>query len=216
MPLTPEGVSNKRFTAVRLREGYDMTEVDQFLDEVEAELARLYRENDELRAKLGIVGPQSDAEQDSAEPTGRAETSQPTERTDPTEDGDGSGATALTSLSKPDESAAAAPAAAVAPDREQIDADAATGEAARVAEPAREPRVERIEVSTTAEASAAATRLLELAGRNADELVEDARAQAENILSAAQAEAAQVSQEARTRSEQLDSETAARREQLFG
>lgn len=52
MPLTPEDVSNKRFTPVRLREGYDMGEVDQFLDEVEAELARLTRENDELRAKL--------------------------------------------------------------------------------------------------------------------------------------------------------------------
>src|SRR5690242_2313871 len=52
MPLTPEDVSNKRFTAVRLREGYDMGEVDQFLDEVEAELTRLVSENDELRAKL--------------------------------------------------------------------------------------------------------------------------------------------------------------------
>ena len=52
MPLTPEDVSNKRFTPVRLREGYDMGEVDQFLDEVEAELARLTRENDDLRQKL--------------------------------------------------------------------------------------------------------------------------------------------------------------------
>src|SRR4051812_48452860 len=51
MPLTPEDVSNKRFTPVRLREGYDMGEVDQFLDEVEAELARLTRENDDLPTK---------------------------------------------------------------------------------------------------------------------------------------------------------------------
>ena len=55
MPLTPEDVSNKRFTPVRLREGYDMGEVDQFLDEVEAELARLTRENDDLRSKLAAV-----------------------------------------------------------------------------------------------------------------------------------------------------------------
>jgi DivIVA domain-containing protein len=55
MPLTPEDVSNKRFTPVRLREGYDMGEVDQFLDEVEAELARLTKENDELRAKLATA-----------------------------------------------------------------------------------------------------------------------------------------------------------------
>jgi DivIVA domain-containing protein len=52
MPLTPEDVSNKRFTPVRLREGYDMGEVDQFLDEVEAELDRLTKENDDLRSKL--------------------------------------------------------------------------------------------------------------------------------------------------------------------
>jgi DivIVA domain-containing protein len=53
MPLTPEDVSNKRFTPVRLREGYDMGEVDQFLDEVESELARLIKENDDLRERLG-------------------------------------------------------------------------------------------------------------------------------------------------------------------
>ena len=52
MPLTPEDVGNKRFTPVRLREGYDMGEVDQFLDEVESELSRLTRENDDLRSKL--------------------------------------------------------------------------------------------------------------------------------------------------------------------
>ena len=55
MPLTPEDVSNKRFTPVRLREGYDMGEVDQFLDEVEAELARLTNENDDLRSKLSTA-----------------------------------------------------------------------------------------------------------------------------------------------------------------
>ncbi len=55
MPLTPEDVSNKRFTPVRLREGYDMGEVDQFLDEVEAELDRMVAENNDLRAKLAAA-----------------------------------------------------------------------------------------------------------------------------------------------------------------
>ena len=55
MPLTPEDVSNKRFTPVRLREGYDMGEVDQFLDEVESELERLLKENDDLRSKLAAA-----------------------------------------------------------------------------------------------------------------------------------------------------------------
>ncbi|MDP9319327.1 MAG: DivIVA domain-containing protein, partial [Actinomycetota bacterium] len=52
MPLTPEDVHKKTFTPVRLREGYDMGEVDQFLDEVETELIRLHQENEELRTKL--------------------------------------------------------------------------------------------------------------------------------------------------------------------
>ncbi len=46
MPVTPEDVQKKTFTPVRLREGYDMGEVDQFLDEVEAELTRLHQEID--------------------------------------------------------------------------------------------------------------------------------------------------------------------------
>ncbi|MCX6419225.1 MAG: DivIVA domain-containing protein [Actinobacteria bacterium] len=51
MALTPEEVRNKQFTTVRLREGYDEDEVDAFLDEIEAELARLLSENDELRQR---------------------------------------------------------------------------------------------------------------------------------------------------------------------
>ncbi len=52
MPLTSEDVSRKKFTAVRLREGYDTAEVDAFLEEVEAELVRLTQENAELHIKL--------------------------------------------------------------------------------------------------------------------------------------------------------------------
>jgi DivIVA domain-containing protein len=74
MPLTPEDVSNKRFTPVRLREGYDMGEVDQFLDEVESELARLTKENDDLRAKL------SAAQSGSSAPAAAAPTPAPVER----------------------------------------------------------------------------------------------------------------------------------------
>ena len=55
MPLTPEDVHKKTFTPVRLREGYDMGEVDQFLDEVEVELTRLHAENDDLRSKLSAA-----------------------------------------------------------------------------------------------------------------------------------------------------------------
>jgi DivIVA domain-containing protein len=50
--LTPADVRNKQFSTTRLRPGYDEEEVDAFLDEVEGELDRLLRENEELRSKL--------------------------------------------------------------------------------------------------------------------------------------------------------------------
>lgn len=52
MPLNPEEVVNKRFSPTKFRQGYDEEEVDEFLDEVVAELRRLNSENEELRAKL--------------------------------------------------------------------------------------------------------------------------------------------------------------------
>jgi DivIVA domain-containing protein len=66
MTLTPQDVQNKSFLTVRLREGYDMQEVDQFLDEVEAELQRLLGENDDLRAQLASAQDQQPADVDGA------------------------------------------------------------------------------------------------------------------------------------------------------
>ncbi len=63
MALTPEDVHKKTFTPVRLREGYDMGEVDQFLDEVEVELTRLHEENDDLRSKLSAASTGAPAQQ---------------------------------------------------------------------------------------------------------------------------------------------------------
>jgi len=52
MPLSPEDVVEKRFNPTRVREGYAQDEVDDFLDEVVAELRRLTGENTELRSQL--------------------------------------------------------------------------------------------------------------------------------------------------------------------
>jgi DivIVA domain-containing protein len=183
MPLTPEDVSNKRFTPVRLREGYDMGEVDQFLDEVEAELERLLKENDDLRSKLS-------AAQDGA----------PVPATPPVE--------------KPAE-----------PEKAEEKAGEKVEE--QPAEPEKPAAREEIKVTTAAEASSAATRLLELATRNADEVVAEAQQDAERIVSEARAQAEQLEsetksrtdqleQEARTRAQNLDTETENRRRELLG
>lgn len=50
--LTPADVRNKVFTTVRLREGYDLAEVDTFLGQVEVALCRILQENADLSARL--------------------------------------------------------------------------------------------------------------------------------------------------------------------
>ncbi|MFY9331489.1 MAG: DivIVA domain-containing protein [Candidatus Nanopelagicales bacterium] len=52
MAMTPADVHAQQFTTVRMRTGYDMDEVDAFLDVVETEISRLLGENDDLRAQL--------------------------------------------------------------------------------------------------------------------------------------------------------------------
>ena len=64
-------------------------------------------------------------------------------------------------------------------------------------------RGELLRVATTEDAAAAAARMLELAGRNAEELVSDARSQADRIVA-----------EASGRAEELDGDTEQRRAQL--
>ncbi|WP_371786522.1 DivIVA domain-containing protein [Streptosporangium subroseum] len=49
--LSPTAVRNQVFTVVRLREGYDLAEVDTFLNHVETTLTMLMQENTELRAR---------------------------------------------------------------------------------------------------------------------------------------------------------------------
>ncbi|GAB1819804.1 DivIVA domain-containing protein [Herbidospora sp. RD11066] len=54
MVLTPEDVRTKVFTTGRLREGYDLAEVDVFLNEVESSLRWLHQENERLAAMVTV------------------------------------------------------------------------------------------------------------------------------------------------------------------
>lgn len=63
MALTPEDVVNQKFTITKFRDGYDLDQVDDFLDtiveslrESEAEKAELQAKIDELTAQLEAVG----------------------------------------------------------------------------------------------------------------------------------------------------------------
>jgi DivIVA domain-containing protein len=59
--LTAQDVRGKVFTTARLREGYDLAEVDVFLNEVESSLRRLHQENGRLTALMnGGDDPRAD------------------------------------------------------------------------------------------------------------------------------------------------------------
>jgi DivIVA domain-containing protein len=53
--LSAEDILNKKFSATKFREGYDVEEVDDFLDEVVRTLTSVQEENDDLRAKLAAA-----------------------------------------------------------------------------------------------------------------------------------------------------------------
>lgn len=197
MPLTPEDVRNKRFTPVRLREGYDMGEVDQFLDEVEAELERLTVENQELRAKVTAA---SSGEQTGLIPavsspatTGSIPATQQTP--------------AVQEPVKPEPVVAK-------PEPEPTPAPVPVAEAAPVRAP------------SMGDASSAAARLLQIASNNADQLMESAKEEADRILGEARTKAERLTNEsrgkadrvetdARIRAQKLDEETNERRQQAM-
>ena len=54
MALTPEDVRNKQFATAK-RKGYEMDEVDSFLDQVELELGNLARQNAELKGRVAAA-----------------------------------------------------------------------------------------------------------------------------------------------------------------
>ena len=52
MALSPEDVLNKTFTTTQFRRGYDEREVDDFLDDIVAEMRRMTKADDEVRQQL--------------------------------------------------------------------------------------------------------------------------------------------------------------------
>lgn len=184
MPLTPEDVRNKRFTPVRLREGYDMGEVDQFLDEVEAELERLTVENEELRAKVAAAS--------SGEATGIIPSIAPP-------------APVVEVVEEPElapepdpipEPVRLAPAPVAPTPQSPPTIGDASAAAARL-----------LEIASTN-----ADQLMDQAKDEADRIVGEARGKAERIINEARGKADRLETDARIRAQKLDDETNERRQ----
>jgi len=189
MPLTPDDVRSKQFTPVRLREGYDVTEVDSFLDEVEAELERLLAENEELRAKLAAAqraggGQDRPVDQTAALPP-------------------------VVQQPKP------APVVVEKPEEKppMVAAPIATGVAgvAGTVGDASSSAVRLLEMATKHSDD-----LVQEAKDTADKIIGEARAKAERLENEARGKADRMTGEARARAEKLDGEIAERRAQMLG
>lgn len=61
MALTPEDVVNQRFTITQFRDGYDLDQVDDFLDVIVEELRQREAEKAELQAKIAELTAQLEA-----------------------------------------------------------------------------------------------------------------------------------------------------------
>ena len=182
MPLTPEDVRNKRFTPVRLREGYDMGEVDQFLDEVEAELERLTVENEELRAKVAAAS--------TGEATGIIPAVTPP-------------APAIETVREPEPEPELEPEpepALLSPVPTRSASAPTIGDASAAA-------ARLLEI-----ASSNADQLMDQAKEEADRIVGEARAKAERITNEARGKADRLETDARIRAQKLDDETNERRQ----
>ncbi|MBK5216028.1 MAG: DivIVA domain-containing protein [Propionibacteriales bacterium] len=191
MPLTPEVVRNKRFTPVRLREGYDMGEVDQFLDEVEAELERLTVENEDLRRKVEAASSGEPTSAFAAVPAPATSGLSPAVTENAAEP------------AKEEETFAAAPVEAVpapaAEVRRSPNMADASGAAARLLEIA----------------SNNADQLMEQAKDEADRIVGEARTKAERLTNESRGKADRMETDARIRAQKLDDETNERRQQAM-
>lgn len=61
MALTPEDVVNQKFTITKFRDGYDLDQVDDFLDTIVEELRQHEQEKDELRKQVAELTEQLEA-----------------------------------------------------------------------------------------------------------------------------------------------------------
>ncbi|MBP2392325.1 cell division septum initiation protein DivIVA [Aeromicrobium fastidiosum] len=167
-----------------------MGEVDQFLDEVEAELERLTVENEELRAKVAAAS--------TGEPTGlipALSSPAPAAQAAPTPAVQEPVKVEPTPAPEPEPApvpVAAAPAPVAAPRPSMGDASSA---AARL-----------LEIASTN-----ADQLMDAAKEEADRMVGEARAKAERITNEARGKADRLETDARIRAQKLDEETNERR-----
>jgi DivIVA domain-containing protein len=205
--LTPQQVHEKQFNTVKMRTGYDMDEVDAFLDEVESALGGLIVENDDLRAQLAqkpaapvtsadVEKKLAEAEKkaaDAEKKLGEAQAklaeadkkaSEADKKLAEAADKEKAAETKLTEARRMATANTVAPAPAAAP--------AAAAAAMAAAPPATPAPAPAPAPAAAAGVPGRAFAMLEAAQRTADETVASAKAEADTILVKAREEASKV------------------------
>src|SRR5829696_2647423 len=186
MTLSLDDVRNKRFRMAR-KSGYEVLEVDEFVDEVEETFAQLFEENQNLKKQVESLksAPPPPA---AATPARPAPIQQP----------------------RPAPAAAAAPQASGGPIVVTTSKDASSA-VVRLVEMSTE-QAERL----VSEATEDANRIREEANRIAHQVTTDARTRAERVESEARVNAERMQADALSRAEKLDKDIESRRGDMFG
>jgi len=213
MGLTPEDIRNKQFTTVRFKEGYELDEVDNFLDEIEVSMTELVKANADLAATSRGDIPQSIKDEqnqlaaDNASLTSKvaqleadlatalelAQTQAPAEVVVASDDSEA--LEALTGDLNRVQEALAAAHAENASLQEALAAAQSQAHEVAIAAPV-----------SAGDASASSLRVLELAQRTADELVATARMDVDALRNETNEEVAQLRASAQSEAETLVSD----------
>ena len=188
MTLTLDDVRNKRFRMAR-KSGYEVLEVDEFVDEVEESFAQLIEENQNLKKQIEALKAAPPPQQPIAP---AAPTVQAPQSRQPA----------------PPQTASAQPQSGTIVVTTGKEASAAV---VRLVEMSTEQAERLVE-----EATEDANRIREEANRTAHQLTTDARTRAERVESEARVNAERLQADAHSRAEKLDREIESRRGEMFG
>jgi DivIVA domain-containing protein len=190
MTLTLDDVRNKRFRMAR-KSGYEVLEVDEFVDEVEESFAQLLEENQNLKKQVEALKAGPPVAAPAPHTMAQPPTVQPPPQPPPRQPAPAQPSTSGTIVVTTGKEASAAVVRLV---------EMSTEQAERLVE----------------EATEDANRIREEANRTAHQLTTDARTRAERVESEARVNAERLQADALSRAEKLDREIESRRGEMFG
>lgn len=215
MSLTLEEVRRVRFRMARRGvTGYDVADVDNFIDKVEESFGQFENERDLLRREAQAAGgtgevpqgadPQELAAKDNEIANLRAEVERLSAASGSGQQPQQDSSEEVAELTNQNEQLRAE----LARVRSELD-DLRTQRVSQVA-----GQAEHITVGTREEASPAVIRLVQLATEQADQLVEEAEQETQRKLADAKQQAYEITTDARTKAERIESEARVNAEQL--